>query len=45
MKINLYDPTVWIMLPLGIYMAVLQTLVLGNPPTVTKSQLGRLGRG
>jgi hypothetical protein len=39
-----YNPFTWIMLPIGIYAAVPQSIVLGNPPPVTRDDLGKLGR-
>jgi hypothetical protein len=44
MKINPYDPTLWIMIPLGITLAFWQFVLMGNPPTVTRDQLGKLGK-
>jgi hypothetical protein len=41
---NLYNPFAWIMFPIAVYAIVLQTLVLGDPPTVRREDLGRLGR-
>jgi hypothetical protein len=41
---NLYNPFAWIMYPIAIYAMVLQILIMGNPPTVTRDQLGRLGK-
>lgn len=44
MNNNLYNPFAWIMFPIAIYAMVLQTVILGNPPTVTRDRLGQLGK-
>jgi hypothetical protein len=41
---NLYNPFAgWIIL-FGVAMAVGQTMLMGNPPPVTRDQLGKLGK-
>lgn len=44
MNNNLYNPFAWIMFPIAIYAMVLQTVILGNPATVTRDHLGKLGQ-
>lgn len=41
---NLFNPFAWVMVPIGVYATVLQVLIMGNPPPVTRDQLGRLGK-
>lgn len=40
----MFNPFTPIVFTLGVIMAVTQVAVLGNPPPVTRDQLGKLGR-
>lgn len=39
-----FDPFAWAMIPIALYAAFLQTVLLGNPRTVSRDDLGKLGR-
>jgi hypothetical protein len=44
MNRNLYDPTAWLMIPFGLAMIWGQIALGMWAPTVTRDQLGTLGR-
>jgi hypothetical protein len=41
---SIFDPTAWIMIPIGITLAFWQAVLMGNPPPVTRDRLGKLGK-
>jgi hypothetical protein len=45
MNRNLFDYTAWLMIPFGLTLMWWQIVLMGNPPPVTRDQLGKLGRG